>query len=138
MIAKLSLATIWTLAAAVLIRLMSVWDQLPPRVAVHFGIAMQPNGWSSRSAMALLVALVLIGHAVLATWLIVNFGRQSELIGLIQMAVSLVIVSAFWQMISFNAEGKPFQSIWILVPVLLMVGLILTLLFGGLLHQPAR
>ena len=135
MIPKLAIAAIWIMGAALLIRLMSLWDQLPQRVAVHFGIAMQPNGWASRSAMALLMVLVVAGHAVLATWLILNFSGRSPMIGAIQMTTSAVLVSAFWQMLSFNAQGKPFQSIWILISVLLMVALIVVLLLRPALHH---
>ena len=135
MIPKLAITAIWIMGAALLIRLMSLWDQLPQRVAVHFGIAMQPNGWASRSTMALLMALVIIGHAVLATWLILNFSGRSPMIGAIQMTTSAVLVSAFWQMLSFNAQGKPFQSIWILISVLLMVALIVVLLLRPALHH---
>ena len=135
MIPKLAIAAIWIMGAALLIRLMSLWDQLPQRVAVHFGIAMQPNGWASRSAMALLMVLVVAGHAVLATWLILNFSGRSPMIGAIQITTSAVLVSAFWQMLSFNAQGKPFQSIWILISVLLMVALIAVLLLRPALHH---
>jgi hypothetical protein len=135
MIPKLAIAAIWTMGAALLIRLMSVWDQLPQRVAVHFGIAMQPNGWASRSTMALLMVLVVVGHAVLATWLILNFGGRSPMIGPIQMTVAAVMLSAFWQVISFNAEGKPFQSLWIVLSVLLMLALIAVLLLRPVLRQ---
>lgn len=135
MIPKLAIAAIWIMGAALLIRLMSLWDQLPQRVAVHFGIAMQPNGWASRSAMALLMVLVVAGHAVMATWLILNFSGRSPMIGAIQMTTSAVLVSAFWQMLSFNAQGKPFQSIWILISVLLMVALIAVLLLRPALHH---
>jgi Protein of unknown function (DUF1648) len=137
MIPKFAIAAIWIMGAALLIRLMSVWDQLPQRVAVHFGIAMQPNGWASRSTMALLMVLVVVGHAVLATWFILNFGGRSPMIGPIQMTVAAVMLSAFWQVISFNAEGKPFQSLWIVLSVLLMLALIAVLLLWPVLrHAP--
>jgi hypothetical protein len=135
MIPKLAIATVWTMGAALMLRLMSVWDQLPQRVAVHFGTAMQPNGWTSRSAMALLMVLVIAGHAALATWLILNFSGRSPIVGPIQMTVAAVMISAFWQVISFNAEGKPFQPFWIVLSVLLMLALIAVLLLRPVLHH---
>lgn len=138
MIQKLAIATIWTMGTALLIRLMSLWDQLPQRVAVHFGIAMQPNGWAGKWTMALLMVLVVVGHAVLATWLILNFSGRSPMIGAIQMTASAVLVSAFWQMLSFNAQGKAFQSIWIVVTVLLMLALIVVLLLRPVLHHATQ
>jgi Protein of unknown function (DUF1648) len=58
--ARLAIPVIGTLAGALLVKLLTAWGQLPDRVAVHFGMAMQPNGWSSKSALA---AIVLIGCA---------------------------------------------------------------------------
>jgi hypothetical protein len=98
---------------------------------------MQPNGWASRSTMALLMVLVVVGHGAVATWLILHYGGHRPIIGPIQMTVAAVMLSAFWQVISFNAEGKPFQSLWIVLSVLLMLALIGDLLLGPVLrHAP--
>lgn len=123
MIGSLSIVVIWALAAALLMRLLTMWDQLPQRVAVHFNLAMQPNAWSSRSMMTLLIVLVVLGHAVLATWLIHSVGSQFQMIAPIQMGVAAILVSVFWQVIRFNVDGTPFQPVWIVVPVLVMVAL---------------
>jgi Protein of unknown function (DUF1648) len=136
MMAKVAILVIWALAIVVLIRLFSVWDHLPQRVAVHFGVSMQPNGWSSRSGMALLLLLAVVGHAVLATFLIAGFGSRAGIIAPLHMIVATVLVSAFWQMINFNAEGKQFQAIWIVVPVLLVIGFISTILLAALFRHP--
>ena len=67
MIAKLAISVVWILAAGLLFRLLSVWDELPERVAVHFGVTLRPDGWASRSTMAVLIFLVVVGHATLST-----------------------------------------------------------------------
>ncbi|HEY1526131.1 MAG TPA: DUF1648 domain-containing protein [Candidatus Angelobacter sp.] len=138
MIAKLAISVIWTLAAALLLRLLRVWDELPERVAVHFGISMQPNGWSRRSTMALLVVLVVVGHAALATWMILTLGPAGGIAAAIHLVTATVFFSVFWQMITFNIEGKPLKAIWIILPVLLVVGSIAALLSGTLLRHPVR
>lgn len=138
MMAKLAIPVIWGLAVALFIHLFRVWNELPQRVAVHFGASMQPNGWSSRSSMAVLMILAVVGHAVLATCLIVSFGSRAGIIAPIHMIVATVLVSAFWQMINFNAEGTPFQAIWMVVPVLLVVAVVSVLLLGTLFRHPVR
>jgi hypothetical protein len=34
--------------------------------------------------------------------------------------VSLTLFGAFWQMISYNAEGKPFQPLWVVGPMVVL------------------
>lgn len=123
MSAKLAIPSIWALAAALFLRLLSAWDELPSRVAVHFVISMQPNGWSSKRALAWVVLLVVAGQAMLATWLIVNFGQLSAMIAPVQLAITTVLVCVFWQVINFNVSGQRFRAIWIVVPLLLVLGL---------------
>lgn len=137
MIAKLAISVIWILAAALLLRLLSVWDQLPERVAVHFGISMKPDGLSRRSTMVLLVVLVVVGHAALATWMILTLGPANGIAAAIHLVTATVLFSVFWQMITFNIEGKPLKAIWIILPVLI-VGSIAALLSGTLLRHPVR
>jgi uncharacterized membrane protein len=52
---------------AALAALLSVWayPQLPPRIATHWNIAGQPNGYSSRAFAALLLPLMILGVALL-------------------------------------------------------------------------
>lgn len=124
MSAKLAIPVIWGLAVALFLRLLSAWDELPSRVAVHFGISMQPNGWSSKRALAWMVLLGVAGQATLATWLTINFGQSSGMIAPVQLAVTTLLVCVFWQVIRFNAYQRPFRAIWIVGPLLLMLGLI--------------
>jgi hypothetical protein len=82
--ARLAIPVIWGLAGALLLKLWSDWSELPERVAVHFGLAMQPSGWSSRNTMAVSVVLVVVGQAALATWLILRVGSIANVMAVIQ------------------------------------------------------
>ncbi|HYL92512.1 MAG TPA: DUF1648 domain-containing protein [Alphaproteobacteria bacterium] len=122
--AKLALVAIWALAAVPLLRLMSVWDSIPERVAVHFGISGEPNGWSSKSALPWLVAFPILGQATLATFLIIRLGAHSPLFPITHALITFVLVCAFWQMIEFNANKTPFRILWVIGPLVLMFGMI--------------
>jgi uncharacterized membrane protein len=135
MIAKLAISAVWILASALLFRLLSVWDQLPERVAVHFGVSMQPDGWGRKSTAAWLIVLLVIGHGVLTTWLLLAHGQGNGMLAVIQLATATVFFSIFWQMISFNTQGKPLKAVWIILPVLLIVGSIAASLSGTLFHS---
>jgi Protein of unknown function (DUF1648) len=120
MTARYVLAVIWVLTGALLVKLWSAWGQLPGRVAVHFGMAMQPNGWSSKSALAAIVLITVLGQAALATLLILRVGNAAGLIAPVLLLVNVVLVCAFWQTIKYNAEGTPFQSLWMFVPMIVL------------------
>ena len=137
MIARLAIFVIWILAAALLLRLLSVWDELPERVAVHFGVSLRPDGWASRSTMAVLISLVVVGHAALSTWLL--FTRVSDpMVSAIQLATATVFFSVFWQVITFNISGRPMKAIWVVLPALFVAGSVGVLVTGALGHHPVR
>ncbi|HLW55223.1 MAG TPA: DUF1648 domain-containing protein [Candidatus Angelobacter sp.] len=116
--ARLALPVIWSLTGALLLKLFVSWNRLPERVAVHFNIRMEPNGWSSRGDLAAIVLLAVLGEAALASWAVLRWGSAGGLGGLILLAVNIVLVSAFWQVISYNAQGTPFQPLWIYLPLI--------------------
>lgn len=138
MIAKLAIPAIWMLASALLFRLLSVWDELPERVAMHFGISLQPNGWGRKSVLASVTVLVVLGHAVLTTWLLLAHFQGNGNVAIIQLATATVLFSVFWQTITFNISGKPLRPLWIILPVLLIVGSIGVLMSRTLLLHPVR
>ncbi|HEY6305574.1 MAG TPA: DUF1648 domain-containing protein [Candidatus Angelobacter sp.] len=129
--ARLAIPVIWTLACALLVKLLTAWGQLPDRVAVHFGMAMQPNGWSSKSALAAIVLIAVLGQAALATFVLLRVGSAAGWIGLILVLVNVVLVCAFWQTINYNAEGTRFQPLWTFVPMIVLFASI-TVLMGKL------
>ena len=138
MIAKLAISVVWILAAGLLFRLLSVWDELPKRVAVHFGVTLRPDGWASRSTMAVLIFLVVVGHATLSTWLVFTRVAADPMVSTIQMATATVFFSVFWQAITFNISGKPLKVIWIVLPVLFVAGSVGVLVTGALGHHSMR
>ncbi len=138
MIATLAIAVIWILAAALLFRLLSVWDELPERVAVHFGVTLRPDGWASRRTMAVLIFLLVVGHAALSTWLVFTRLSADPIVSAIQLATATVLFSVFWQTITFNISGKPLKVIWIVLPALFVAGSVGVLVTGVLGHHSMR
>ncbi len=116
---KFAIPVVWALAGALAVELLAAWDRLPDRVAVHFGMALQPNGWSSRSGLAAIVLIAMLGQAALATFVLLRVGSAAGWIAPATLVlVSVVLVSAFWQTINYNAQGTPFQPLWIFVPMI--------------------
>jgi hypothetical protein len=120
---------IWTMTGVLLVKLLAAWNRLPGRVAVHFGTAMQPNGWSSKTALAAVVLIAVPGQAALATFLLLRVGSAASApVAIIHLVVSAVLVSAFWQTINYNAQGTPFQPMWLFVPMIALFGSVTVLL----------
>ncbi len=116
---KFAIPVIWALAGALAVKLLAAWHRLPDRVAVHFGMALQPNGWSSRSGLAAIVLIAMLGQAALATFVLLRVGSAAGWIAPATLVlVSVVLVSAFWQTINYNAQGTPFQPLGIFVPMI--------------------
>ena len=125
---KLLIPVIWALGGALLVKLWSAWSQLPQRVAVHFGLSLEPNAWGSKGSMALIMTLVVLGQAALATWLILRVTSASAMMAPIQLVVSVVVACTFWQVINYNAKGAQFQPLWIVAPIVLLFATITVLL----------
>lgn len=115
---KFAIPVVWALAGALAVELLAAWDRLPDRVAVHFGMALQPNGWSSRSGLAAIVLIAMLGQAALATFVLLRVGSAAGWIAPTTLVLVSVVVSAFWQTINYNAQGTPFQPLGIFVPMI--------------------
>jgi hypothetical protein len=59
-------------------------------------------------------------------------GGSIGLIVLMQLLISFTLVSAFWQVISYNADGKPFAPLWVIGPLVLLFGAITVFMLGML------
>lgn len=93
---EFAIPVMWTLVGALAVKLLTAWDRLPDRVAVHFGMALQPNGWSSRSGLAAIVLIAMLGQAALATFVLLRVGSAAGWIAPATLVmVSVVLVAAF-------------------------------------------
>ena len=128
---KLAIVFVWTTSAALVVKLLTAWDQLPARVAVHFGTDMRPNGWSSKNTLVAIVLAVVLGQATLTTLLLPQAAGGSAWIALVLVMANIAVVSTFWQVIRYNAEGVPFQPLWMFLSLTAVFGLA-TVLMGKL------
>lgn len=136
--AKLAIPFIWATTAALVVRLLTAWDQLPARVAVHFGMDMQPNGWSSKNVLAATVLMAVLGQAGLATLLLVRANSASGWIALVLATVNIALVSAFWQTIRYNVNGAPFQPLWMFLSLIAVFASITALMAKLMLNYYRR
>jgi hypothetical protein len=124
----LVLSVIWILSGALIVKLLSAWEQLPDRVAVHFNAALQPNGWSSKRSFAAFVLMAMLGQVALPTFVLLRVASAAGMIGPILLICNIVMVSVLWQTINYNAEGTPLRLVWLIGPVIVLLALIFALM----------
>jgi Protein of unknown function (DUF1648) len=115
------LVAVWALSGALAAKLLLSWSRMPERAAVHFGWDLQPDGWSSKRTLALFAMILVFGEAALSTWFLLRAGNGAGLAGLVMLAVNLVMVCTFWQVINYNTRGTPIRSRWIVLPLLALL-----------------
>lgn len=120
MTARVILPLIWSLSGALVVRVLASWSQLPERVAVHFDVRMQPNGWSNKTDLAAVALLAVVSEAAVATMVMFRAGSAAGLGGAILLTVNVVMVCAFWQVINYNVSGAAFRMSWILLPLIVL------------------
>ena len=107
---------IWTLAAALLTRLIIMNTNASARVKV-------PSPVPLDIATRVLMSLAVVGQAALSSWFVTRVGGVSLLIAIVQVAVA----SAFWQLINDGPEESRFQPLGVILPMLLLFGLVAAL-----------
>jgi len=130
----LTIVVIWTLSGALLIKLAAAWPRLPERVATHFGVTLQPNRWGSKGALAAMIVIAVLGQAALATFVLLHVDSAASPAGVVLLLVNVALVSALWQTINYNAQGSPFQPVWIFGPIIVVLAAIALALAGGRFH----
>jgi hypothetical protein len=90
-------------------------------VATHFGLSLQPDRWGSKGALAAVILIAVLGQAALATFVLLLVAGTAGPIELIMLVVNAVLVSVFWQVINYNAEGRQLQPAWMFGPLILLL-----------------
>ncbi len=112
----------WAVAGLLLLYLQQSWDRLPERVAVHFGLDLQPNGWGSKALLGGVTVLAAVLIATIATVTSARPPADSRIFAVV--LVTLVTPAAvLWQAIRFNVTGAPIQRFWVWAPVLTAIAL---------------
>jgi len=126
---QISIALLWATLPAIRLQFAEAWDRLPARMAIHFGVNGQPNGWAPReTAMWFMLGLV-TGMLVTATIVLLRVrkpdGLAYALLGLFYVImIMLYRVSA--GMIAYNVNGSPLnigpELIVLMIAVFAVIG----------------
>jgi hypothetical protein len=104
----------------------SVWQRLPSRVATHFDLAGQPNGWMTREQAVLVLLGIAIAVLMTATWIASRVQEVDAIAWGIVALFYIILGTLIWAgqtIIDSNLHGTPVHP----GPVLL-VGMVASML----------
>lgn len=98
----------------------SVWEQLPSRMATHFGGTGQPNGWMLRETSFIFAMVVTTLVLAALTWALTRV-RKPDVLAWSLLAMLYVVMGALFSInmavLSYNLHGRPIN----IVPALAVV-----------------
>ncbi len=115
----------WIGAAALMAKFVSSWNELPERVATHFGISGEPNGWMNKGPLAAVMVVVAVALGASTILVMSAAGKSDDAIFTLLLSTAAV-VGGFWEMIDYNLTGKKFSILRAMLP-LIGVGAVLLL-----------
>ena len=72
-------AMLWLALPLMALQYWSVWDQLPARMATHFGASGQPNGWMTRETSVIFALTVTTLVLASLTWALTRIRKPDVL-----------------------------------------------------------
>ena len=113
-------AMLWLALPLTALQYWSVWDQLPGRMATHFGAAGQPNGWMTRETSLIFAMVVTTLLLAALTWALTRV-RKPDVLAWSLLAMLYVVMGALFSIniavLNYNLYGRPLN----IVPALAVV-----------------
>jgi len=113
-------AMLWLAPPLTALQYWSVWDQLPSRMATHFGATGQPNGWMTRETSLIFALVVTTLMLVALTWALTRM-RKPDVLAWSLLAMLYVVMGAMFSInaavLNYNLSGRPLN----IVPVLAVI-----------------
>lgn len=113
-------ALLWVALPLTAFQFWRVWNELPARMASHFGAAGQPNGWMSRETLAIFFLVLLTFLLATFTWALTRVRKPDalawSLLAMFYVVVGLLL-SVNSAVLKYNLYGHPLNILPELVVV---------------------
>jgi len=113
-------ALLWLAVPLTALQYWSVLDKLPARMATHFGVSGQPNGWMPRETALIFAAGLTLLLLVSFTWALTRI-RKPDTLAWSLLAMFFVIMGALFSinsaLLDYNIYNKPLN----IVPAMMAV-----------------
>ncbi|HKP71518.1 MAG TPA: DUF1648 domain-containing protein [Pyrinomonadaceae bacterium] len=105
----------WTLLPLLVVGYVTVWDRLPARLAIHFDIAGEPNGWMGRGAFLIYATVFLLFELSVFTLVLTTKYRElaSPFLLIAFYCVAAGETALVWQVLEYNATGTGIKWTWV-------------------------
>lgn len=118
----------WLALPILVLDFASVWQKLPDRVATHFDLAGQPNGWMSRQEALLVILGVSTAVLIIATWIASRVQEPDPTAwGLVALfyIIQGTLIYAAQSVIDFNLHATPVHPGPVLLVGIVAAGLLI-------------
>jgi hypothetical protein len=127
-------ALLWLALPLTAFQFWTVWNQLPARMASHFGAAGQPNGWMSRETLAIFSLVLLTFLLATFTWALTRVRKPDvlawSLLAMFYVVIG-VLVSVNSAVLKFNLYGHPLNILPEFVIVFVAAFVVIGVAFGA-------
>jgi hypothetical protein len=127
-------ALLWMALPLTVLQFWTVWNQLPARMASHFGAVGQPNGWMSREALAIFFLVLLTFLLATFTWVLTRV-RNPDTLAWALLAMFYVVVGVLLSvnsaMLKYNLYGHPLNILPELVIVFIAAFVVVGVALGA-------
>jgi len=127
-------ALLWLTLPLAAFQYWRVWDQLPARVASHFGATGQPNGWMSRETSVIFFLVLLAFLLTTFTWALTRV-RQPDVLAWSLLAMFYVVmgvlISINSAVLSYNLHGRPLNIVPEMVVVFVAAFVVIAIAFSA-------
>jgi hypothetical protein len=107
-------ALLWLALPLTAFQYWSVWDQLPSRMATHFGATGQANGWMTRQAAFTFAIGLTVFLLVTFTWALTRV-RKPDVLAWSLIAMLYVVIGVLFSInaavLNYNLNGRPLDPI---------------------------
>lgn len=123
----------WLALPTIALMFASVWQRLPGRIATHFDLANQPNGWMSREETLVISLALATLFAITSTWICSRITDPDavawSLLGLFYVILGTLIY-AERSILAYNLYGEAVNVAPVLVVGMIAAGLVMVLALG--------
>lgn len=100
---------LWLAVPVAALRLLTVWHRLPPRLATHFDLAGNPNGWMPPNTFLLFILVSVAVTAAIATFAMMRASQPDAsawtLLGFLYVVTS-ILYGAADGIVNYNLYGR--------------------------------
>ena len=127
LIERILIALPWVSVPLLALHFVSLLNELPQRMPVHFDLQGHPNGWQSPTTSAIFSCGALLFSVAIFSFAMMRAFRARALYGTVVIAgysATAIMFTLLWQTLDHAAYGRPMSAVWPMPLAIPIVGLV--------------